>query len=64
MTCFVSYKCKFNNYNPLNWVPNDLRRLMKNNADKKVVLEATNEKALETISMDVLLKYAYFKDKV
>lgn len=36
----------------------------ENNADQKVVLEAINEKALETISMDVLLKHAYFKGKV
>lgn len=36
----------------------------ENNAAPKVVLEATNEKALEIISMDILLKHAYYKDKV
>ncbi len=36
----------------------------ENNAAPKVVLEATNEKTLDIVPMDVLLKYAYYKDKV
>ena len=35
-----------------------------NNAAPKVVLEATNEKTLDIIDMDVLLKHAYYADKV
>lgn len=34
----------------------------QNNAAPLVVLEATNEKALEIVPMDILLKYAYYKD--
>ncbi|OFY90411.1 MAG: hypothetical protein A3K10_09750 [Bacteroidetes bacterium RIFCSPLOWO2_12_FULL_31_6] len=36
----------------------------ENNAAPKVVLEATNEKTLDIVPMDVLLKHAYYKDKV
>ncbi|PJA09856.1 MAG: DUF2237 domain-containing protein [Flavobacteriales bacterium CG_4_10_14_0_2_um_filter_32_8] len=35
-----------------------------NNAAPKVVLEATNEKTLDIIDMDVLLKHAYYTNKV
>lgn len=36
----------------------------ENNAAPKVILEATNEKTLEIVSMDVLLEHAYYADKV
>lgn len=36
----------------------------ENNVAPKVVLEATNEKTLEIINMDILLDHAYYADKV
>ena len=36
----------------------------ENNAAPKVVLEATNEKTLEIVPMDILIKHAYYADKV
>ncbi len=36
----------------------------ENNAAPKVLLEATNEKTLEIIEIDVLVKHAYYADKV
>jgi len=36
----------------------------ENNAAPKVVLEATNEKTLDIITMDILIEHAYYKDKV
>ena len=36
----------------------------ENNAAPKVILEATNEKTLEIVEMDVLIKHAYYADKV
>ena len=36
----------------------------ENNAAPKVVLEATNEKTLEIVEMDVLLEHAYYTNKV
>ena len=36
----------------------------ENNAAPKVVLEATNEKTLEIVAMDVLIEHAYYADKV
>ena len=36
----------------------------ENNAAPKVILEATNEKTLEIVSMDVLIEHAYYADKV
>ena len=36
----------------------------ENNAAPKVLLEATNEKTLDIIEMDVLVAHAYYADKV
>lgn len=36
----------------------------ENNAAPKVILEATNEKTLEIVEMDVLIEHAYYADKV
>jgi hypothetical protein len=36
----------------------------ENNAAPKVLLEATNEKTLEIIEMDVLVTHAFYADKV
>ncbi len=36
----------------------------ENNAAPKVILEATNEKTLEIVEMDVLIEHAYYTDKV
>ncbi len=36
----------------------------ENNAAPKVVLEATNEKTLDIIKMDILIEHAYYKNKV
>ena len=36
----------------------------ENNAAPKVLLEATNERTLDIIDMDVLVKHAYYADKV
>lgn len=40
------------------------KQAYENNAAPKVLLEATNEKTLDIIDMDVLLKHAYYTDKV
>jgi uncharacterized protein (DUF2237 family) len=36
----------------------------ENNSAPKVILEATNEKTLDIVSMDVLIENAYYADKV
>jgi uncharacterized protein (DUF2237 family) len=36
----------------------------ENNVAPKVVLEATNEKTLDIVAMDILLEHAYYTDKV
>ena len=36
----------------------------ENNAAPKVILEATNEKTLDIVGMDVLIENAYYTDKV
>lgn len=36
----------------------------ENNAAPKVVLEATNEKTLDLIEMEILITHAYYADKV
>lgn len=36
----------------------------ENNAAPKVLLEATNEKTLDILAMDVLVAHAYYADKV
>lgn len=36
----------------------------ENNAAPKVILEATNEKTLDLISMDVLIEHAFYSEKV
>jgi len=36
----------------------------ENNAAPKVLLEATNEKTLDIIPMDILVQHAYYADKV
>ncbi|MBL4592866.1 MAG: DUF2237 domain-containing protein [Flavobacteriales bacterium] len=36
----------------------------ENNAAPKVILEATNEKTLDVVSMDILIEHAYYADKV
>jgi uncharacterized protein (DUF2237 family) len=36
----------------------------ENNAAPKVILEATNEKTLDIVSMDVLIENAFYADKV
>jgi uncharacterized protein (DUF2237 family) len=36
----------------------------ENNAAPKVVLEATNEKTLEIIDRKILIKHAYYKEKI
>jgi uncharacterized protein (DUF2237 family) len=40
------------------------KQAYENNAAPKVLLEATNEKTLTIIDMDVLVKHAYYTDKV
>ena len=35
-----------------------------NNAAPKVILEATNEKTLDIVGMDLLIEHAYYADKV
>jgi uncharacterized protein (DUF2237 family) len=36
----------------------------ENNAAPKVLLEATNEKTLEVVDMEILIQHAYYTDKV
>jgi len=36
----------------------------ENNAAPKVILEATNEKTLDLISMDVLIKHAFYNQEI
>jgi len=36
----------------------------ENNAAPKVILEATNEKTLDIVGMDILIEHAYYADKV
>jgi len=36
----------------------------ENNAAPKVILEATNEKTLEIVQMNILIEHAYYADKV
>lgn len=40
------------------------KQAYENNAAPKVLLEATNEKTLEILEMDVLVAHAYYADKV
>ena len=40
------------------------KQAYENNAAPKVLLEATNEKTLEIVEMDVLVAHAYYADKV
>jgi len=40
------------------------KQAYENNAAPKVLLEATNEKTLEIVEMDVLVANAYYTDKV
>ncbi|MCB0380788.1 MAG: DUF2237 domain-containing protein [Flavobacteriales bacterium] len=40
------------------------KQAYENNAAPKVLLEATNEKTLEIVGMDVLVAHAYYTDKV
>lgn len=40
------------------------KQAYENNAAPKVLLEATNEKTLEIVEMDVLIANAYYTDKV
>jgi len=40
------------------------KQAYENNAAPKVLLEATNEKTLEIVEMDVLIAHAFYADKV
>ena len=40
------------------------KQAYENNAAPKVLLEATNEKTLDIVEMDVLVANAYYADKV
>ena len=40
------------------------KQAYENNAAPKVLLEATNEKTLEIVEMDILIANAYYTDKV